>query len=65
MNKAPDYRQLIRSWMQFYQITAERSKKMFVSILVRVQESREKKNERGGDKNGTHVERLNRKGEGG
>lgn len=64
MIKNLDYRKLIRNWMQFYEMTAERSKKMFVSILVRMQDAREKRTEKGGEKHGTWVERLDRKGKG-
>ncbi len=64
MNKKLDYRKLIQNWMQFYEMTAERTKKMFVSILVRMQETREKKIEKGGEIHGTQVERMDRKGEG-
>lgn len=53
MNKKLDYRKLMRNWMQFYAITVERSKKMFVSILERIQDTKEKKNEKGGNKHGS------------
>ena len=53
-----DYRKLIQGFMQLYEMTAERSKRIFLSILAKMQ-----KTEKGGEKNGAKLERVDTRGE--
>ncbi len=59
MKKRLNYRKLLRSWMQFYEMSAEMSKKVLASILARLQN--QKINENGGNANEVHMERADRK----
>ena len=58
--KRRNYQQLLKNWMQFYELTAERSKKMFASIWLHLQNSKTK----GGEENdGLYLEQSDRAGE--
>ena len=58
MEEKLNYRALIKSWMRFYGLTAERSKKLFASIWMRVQGTKTETEtlENGGKIDGTHME---------
>ncbi len=58
-----DYRKLIQGFMQLYEMTAERSKRIFLSILAKMQKTEEGNIKKGGEKNGAKLERVDTRGE--
>lgn len=60
MKKALDYHRLFKNWMEFYDLTAERSKKMFASIWAHLQITKPKVDEKGEKNHGGYLERPDR-----
>ncbi|MCH5182907.1 MAG: hypothetical protein J1E00_01905 [Oscillospiraceae bacterium] len=56
MDKRLNYRNLLENWMQYYKLTAEAAKKMFASIWIRVQVSKEVSDDKGADQNAENME---------
>ena len=63
MNGRLNYRELMQKWMQYYELSAERSKRMWTSILSHLHTSKLKSTEKGEEINEIHVERIDRKRE--
>lgn len=61
MKKRLDYGKLMKKWMQFYDLTAELSQKMFESIWTRLQSSKIKAEKKGAEIDGACMERTDRK----
>ena len=62
MKKRLNYHELLKSWMQFYDMTAEKSRKLFASVWLRTQDAKTK-TEEGAKHNGVHMERAGEPGE--
>lgn len=56
MAKKLNYRRLIKSWMRFYGLTAERSKRLFASIWMRMQSPKAEALEERSKINGNELE---------
>ena len=56
MDKRLNYRKLLENWMQYYKLTAEGAKKMFASIWMLLQSSKEATDEKGADQNAENME---------
>ena len=56
MDKHLNYRKLLENWMQYYKLTAEAAKKMFASIWMHLQSSKETTDDKGADQHAENME---------
>lgn len=56
MDKRLNYRKLLENWMQYYHLPPETAKKMFETIWLRLQASKEKTGDKGADHNAENME---------
>ena len=58
MKKRLNYRELMEKWMEYYSMSAERSRRMWASILSRLHVSKTKTDTEGEKQNEIYVERA-------
>ena len=56
MNKRLNYRKLLKQWMQYYSLSAEKAKSMFEVIRQRLRDPTGKSDQKGGGDDETNVE---------